>query len=349
MAVYGPFLKTDKRYDWRGTLVWYKYQQWYKAKPVTSAPNNYLMRLNTSNGNTLAGSWSYNPDHLWDSTFTGQVYKNAYDRFKDAIAEPASLAVSIAERKQAFDMMAKRTLQLYRFGRALLKFRLDDAARILGLAQRPRSLANANRKFLKDSGGMWLEYHLGWKPLIGDIHSALDVLQRGFPPFRVTGRARGYKSKVAANTSTRYWFQEQNLRVQLKATVNVSDPNLWQANQLGLINPAVVLWELVPFSFIVDWFLPVGDFLSQYTDFVGLTLSDRQTTYYSLHYDLDHWKDGRPYAFQQKWQVTVRRELGIASPPLVHNRVTGLSPTRAATAISLLLQQLQYIAANSRK
>lgn len=30
---------------------------------------------------------------------------------------------------------------------------------------------------------------------------------------------------------------------------------------LGFTNPAAVLWEATPFSFVVDWFLPIGDYL----------------------------------------------------------------------------------------
>jgi hypothetical protein len=30
---------------------------------------------------------------------------------------------------------------------------------------------------------------------------------------------------------------------------------------IGLINPSTVVWELIPFSFVVDWFLPIGNFL----------------------------------------------------------------------------------------
>lgn len=338
MATFGPFLKTqDLLVGNYGHRLHWKYQEWYIQKPITARPLPYVMYDCWSNGGTDAASWSYSPSHHWDPTFRGQVAKQAYDRLKDAIAEPASLAVSIAERKQAFSMIESRCIQLYRFTRNLRRLRFGDAARDLGLSGPPKGV----RRHGRDLGGAWLEYHLGWKPLIGDIHSGLDVLQRGLPPFRVRGRARGQKYKLIQDTWDLYYYQEQDLRVQYLASVTVSDPNLWRANQLGLINPAVVLWELVPFSFVVDWFLPVGDFLSQYTDFVGLTLSDSSTTYYSKHTDHALWKDGRILPDQKKWAINVARVLGINSPPLVVNRVTGLSPTRAATAVSLLLQQLR--------
>jgi hypothetical protein len=60
--------------------------------------------------------------------------------------------------------------------------------------------------------------------------------------------------------------------------------------------------------------------------------------------DYDHLRQGpSPQIvdqFTDKARFHLKRQLGIASFKLMANRVTGLSATRAATAISLLLQQL---------
>jgi hypothetical protein len=34
------------------------------------------------------------------------------------------------------------------------------------------------------------------------------------------------------------------------------------ARQLGMLDPASVVWEIVPYSFVVDWFVPFGTYLS---------------------------------------------------------------------------------------
>jgi hypothetical protein len=33
------------------------------------------------------------------------------------------------------------------------------------------------------------------------------------------------------------------------------------ANRLGLTDPVSLLWEVIPYSFVIDWFVNVGDFL----------------------------------------------------------------------------------------
>jgi hypothetical protein len=41
-------------------------------------------------------------------------------------------------------------------------------------------------------------------------------------------------------------------------------------SQLGMANPLSLAWELLPYSFVVDWFLPIGQFLSSLDYALGL-------------------------------------------------------------------------------
>jgi hypothetical protein len=43
---------------------------------------------------------------------------------------------------------------------------------------------------------------------------------------------------------------------------------------LGFTNPLVVAWEVVPWSFVVDWFIPVGRYLEQLSATHGWTFYD---------------------------------------------------------------------------
>lgn len=43
---------------------------------------------------------------------------------------------------------------------------------------------------------------------------------------------------------------------------------------LGFNNPLRTIWELTPFSFVIDWFIPIGDFLEQFSfDYFDSTVS----------------------------------------------------------------------------
>lgn len=69
------------------------------------------------------------------------------------------------------------------------------------------------------------------------------------------------------------------------------------AQSLGLLDPLTLAWELIPFSFVVDWFLPVGTYLSQLTALNGLTLMNGFTSYttdYSVNLSALRTRDQYP-------------------------------------------------------
>jgi len=48
-----------------------------------------------------------------------------------------------------------------------------------------------------------------------------------------------------------------------------------------LTNPALVAWELVPFSFVADWFVPIGSWLTAIAPLIGITPQDVFRTVFS--------------------------------------------------------------------
>jgi hypothetical protein len=48
-------------------------------------------------------------------------------------------------------------------------------------------------------------------------------------------------------------------------------------NQLGLLNPLSFAWEITPWSFVVDWLIPIGPVLSALTAPVGLNFISGST------------------------------------------------------------------------
>jgi hypothetical protein len=87
-----------------------------------------------------------------------------------------------------------------------------------------------------------------------------------------------------------------NVFVETKLFGKVDDANLVLLNSLGLLNPLQVAWELVPFSFVVDWILPIGSFLEAATGTIGTTFDSGYTTYgLSVEEELTFLKDYAPY------------------------------------------------------
>jgi hypothetical protein len=289
-------------------------------------------------------AWGY-PNPLIDAALVplrDSIYRQAYGRLMAEVSSARSqLGADFAERKQAINAITSHAGTLLKAARYLRKGYVLDFFKTLGIRKRTWRTASS------DMGGVWLEYSYGWKPLVEDMHAAANVLQSPFIDKVVRGRAQG---KLHAFTtyhdqySTTYTTHDWVLRLQLQMKVSVSNWIAWRANELGLTNPLAIAWEVVPFSFVVDWFLPIGNYLQSLTDFVGLNQEDPFTTWYSVldrdyvrsWYYIPGWTFGR-----KDRRVNVKRELVLPSPPKLQSRFTGFYSARGANAIALLTSTLK--------
>lgn len=190
------------------------------------------------------------------------------------------------------------------------------------------------RRVLKNLGNRWLWYSYGVKPLVQDIYNGMDVLTREHP--------RG--TKVSAHGGGNYhyynprdWYQNQytwRSSVRIQAYVSVNNPNLWLANQLGLINPVQMFNEGIRLSFVIDWFSNLSQIINQMTDFVGLDIARPVT---SSKHVVNHTAIHPDYGIAfEKRRTLFTRVLAIPNAKLrfAYER---FSWQRGANAISLLL------------
>lgn len=268
--------------------------------------------------------------------------QRAWSRFRDSCYDTASIGTALAEIRESANLIRSRAIQL---GSAFLALKKGNFRRFLKLMQvRPLRKDKRTRWTRpKDASSIWLEYWMGWAPMIGDIYDAGAVLSRDFADFTVTAfasatfqhkiRMQGYGLQHTADNSGK-------AGVKYQAVVRVTNPNLALAEQMGLINPAVVLWEVVPFSFIINWFIPVGDYLANYSFGAGMSLTKREQTQRTrvsgselrIYNGVVDWSNTSKAAFFS------RSVDGFTLPPqLLFDPPTKLSITRAATAIGLLV------------
>lgn len=284
----------------------------------------------------------------WDNAAArADAYNQAYARLVGAMGENAGMAINLAQHKQSMSMISTRALQLYNFTRHLRRFEFSRAADDLGISRkRVRDLTL--RKEAKGLGNNWLEFHFGWSPLIHDVGTAIDILQSPVPPSRISGFGRGSASLVQktkpVNTNYVNYVRKFDIKIRLGAEISVSNPNLWLANRLGFVNPATVLWDSVPFSFVVDWFVNVSQVIGSYTDFAGVSVQNSYNTVFWRSQYYEDWSVFKPVYTKKVGGVntSMTRSYGIGSGPILKvKKPWQVSATRGATAISLLLQQLR--------
>jgi len=208
-----------------------------------------------------------------------------FERLKNAAGDHASLGATLAEGKEAFSMIASRATTIYKAARALKRLRFGDFAHELALAEPANKIRRRTQKLGNDLGAVWLEYSYGWKPLFGDIHDAIKSLESPYKEAVIKGNGK-FEAISNINLSSGQQLTKGQIkatyRVQYGCTLKVTNPNLAQATQLGLTNPLSVVWEVIPFSFVVDWFTPVGAFLENYSFGYGLSFTRKWATYKKL-------------------------------------------------------------------
>jgi hypothetical protein len=277
------------------------------------------------------------------------AYNKAYAKFKDKVGARSEWAVSVAERVSAVNMIANRLGQVARFTRYARKGWWTMAANELGMIEDPRTkkIVHSTKK---EWASKYLEFHFGWSPLVSDIYSSIEILSREFPVLPIRGRGEVFRDVIVGNLNSDFSRWRHTQKCQIIADLRIENPNILLLSQLGLVNPASVAWELVPFSFVVDWFVNVGDVLAAWTDFVGVSLSNIAITYTRE----GEFEQAQKTYFQnsQKWAYFEMQREAVGSLPGPTFKVrpwNGFSIRRGLAAASLLIQLLPARSTIERK
>ena len=194
----------------------------------------------------------------------------------------------LAEADKTIDMIANRSQSI---ARSVLRFRkkhprLFDKVKKVQLGGLPRHR-------WCEIPNLWLELQYGWIPLMSDVYGGLNHLSRRgrfARPF-VTAKAShndvrdiyNYATSVSGLRKKQTWQQEDVIQTYL--VYGLDYPGLAELSSMGLINPLEIVWETTRYSFVVDWFLPIGSWLSSLTADVGFTfITGGQSTKRTLVY-----------------------------------------------------------------
>jgi len=273
------------------------------------------------------------------------LQNRSYERVKGKIYDKVGLGVDFAEYKQSVSMIASTVTTLVKAARAVRTGRFGDAAKALQMKFIPKGVS-----VRKSFSNNWLEFHFGWQPLMGDIHDACKVLNDPVKSFsyeraKVTDPYR-YLDSHDFGSVIRNWSVIGKQSVTQGCRIKFAKPgSAHTLDQWGISNPLTIVWELIPFSFVVDWFVNVGDFIASQTDFAGMTIESAFQTQYLKVQLQDHYfvKSG----FSPNWFsnstldiLTVNRSTALSGVVLEVKKLKPPSVTRLVTATSLLVQNL---------
>lgn len=212
---------------------------------------------------------------LKSAVFDQTVNKALYRFTSKVRSNSSSLGVTLATAGQARDMIVDRAVKL----NSIMDAKLSELTRKRSRRQRHNQIKN----FAMGRASDYLEWVFGWLPLVHDIEDALGVLGDDFPTRYVSAKATATVVSSGSFTGSSYaydsWIRtEFQIRCSISGFVSVSNPNLFLANRLGLLNIPGVAWDVIPWSFVVNMFTNMGQIVNSITDFVGLDMTDCSTT-----------------------------------------------------------------------
>lgn len=227
-----------------------------------------------------------------------------------------------------------------------------ETVKLRSLSWSLRDLASLNLGFsfgvlpLADDVGNWaqklyqVQAHLNWyRTLIDGKSHWLRARTNPVSSYRRT--ARSYSSdRIGGHATWEAGIQTSlvgilHQRVRVVAKPQHAQYNAVLAQVLGMNVPVQLAWDLVPFSFVVDWFLPVGKLISRIEPNRALgSLSKRvilEDTWYSLQGEEKYL--ARLTAYEGD---TSERDYRLIDPGLTEKGKTFYRRLRGSPAYNLL-------------
>lgn len=217
---------------------------------------------------------------IWSDELESESIAKALQKIKD---HKVALGEDLAEARKTFQAVAENGATLLKAALALKRGNIGGVW----------SALKDNRSVSRRGADLFLQYKYGWKPLMSDIYNGVELLREQLKPaFILSTKQNSHRESVHPNNDSDYQRSPTgpNYRQCRCVLHGVIDSSVNHAmDQLSMANPLSLAWELVPWSFVVDWFVPVGNTLDGLTHPAGVNfLSGCTTMGGELNYD-QHW------------------------------------------------------------
>lgn len=363
--------------EWTGTRT----PGWGKKKKTNYVDNNHYVRIVQVEENryswyqTQAASGNFDLrifpfTDLYSSALTPPAFHqslaefNALNRLISNAQQgiQANLAQNIAQVSQLSSLIVGNATTMVKALMQLKRGNIPGAVAAFGTAPNPRWKGAVGKPSVKKSiASNWLALQYGWKPLLSDIEGFLKVMgnqlgpqdhvQKAYSSATVNKQVSNPVPVVGVgypNGRTTFSYQS---RCKFVIRYRMDNPLLNLFAQTGFTNPINLFWETLPFSFVADWFLPIGSYLQQFSAWDGLTfLSGSKTLFTRLRTDSAVAYSGphqaeptinvQHYAVFRNEQVVLNRTAlsSFPSPVIPSFNGGGLQAgVRAQNAIALLV------------
>jgi len=276
-----PNVKLPRPYNWSKVTTTAGFgarRSWDYTKSLAPV----AMWSNTSTVGAIESSLAFGTPPSIDST---SVYNNALEKFYSRIRGEgsANLAVDAVELPKTLSLMKGYVKDLFSLRRKLL-----------GTLSDPRELARARKQFRRwkkhhpwklrlhhldkvavkaafksaddFAASEWLKFSLGLKPTIGTLDAISKLMPRAVDVVhRVTGSNQQLLSSVERwKNGDMVSVAEHDVLCNIRVTAYyaVGDSSAATLHDVVPATPVSTVWELIPLSWVADYFVNVGQYLN---------------------------------------------------------------------------------------
>lgn len=337
--------KTERQYIYNGTLKFlvgethwqrngYRGKRRYTklgnlaANPVQWEKTQKTCRpiANSATGSPLSDVPFKLPGHLVPPGLSARscIDDATIKFYNEAANTNALLPLILKERQQTIDMVAEKVMKLAAMKRNFLR-------------EMRKSWRTNDHKVVQNR---WLEYRYGWLPTIADINTLVNK-PLGLPGVVCSGRATRRYDKSGYKEGGWEYDQNGTISALVQALLLPKDPFMKTGAQYGITNPSLVAWEMVPYSFVVDWVFNVGGYLEHLGALNGLevinpTYSWRHTFYQQSFRSAQTGLTSGYGSYKGSFGA---RSLGVPSYPNPFTPNNGMNLSRYIDAAALLKGQ----------
>lgn len=332
--------------------VWSGADGKYRDNPYTLTFVEHHKRLgyyrSSASAPTCSLALSISPVHQTDPWTNNDDLALLGDLARQIKGHDFNLGTTAATSGQALNQAVSSIAALAKAMRSLKRGDIGGAARALGLTVGQRKRKKLNGKLnTGDISGAWLALQYGWLPTLSDTYEAWKAIEahdssreqkRTFH-----ARRRRGAEKFGISNGVQY-FSKATRRKSHTFTLSAE---LELGRELGLTDPLSILWEVMPWSFAIDWFLPIGAYLDALNIIPQLRGKGYTTSKLTVDTSSKYWATATPLnkgclppSYTRK-QVSFSRDIvgGFDVPHPVF--VSGLKGNRIYNAVALAHQLIR--------
>jgi hypothetical protein len=215
---------------------------------------------------------------LWDKSGRGNTYSGSKSRWWSKPAKARSLSIaSISERIDSLARSLRESpdvplVEAADFGDLAMKASAQVNANKVNMIAFLRDLRHPlemipklkNLSRLKDLASDFLAVDYGLLPTVSDIQEIFRSFSK-FRPFIDSNGFSTYNASFLDSASSGIYLTE--LEQRIKIAIDDEDDDLQKlmekVDSMGFLLTLENIWDLIPYSFAVDWFINIGGFLER--------------------------------------------------------------------------------------